>query len=225
MSSTIATPQRRWTKKRIMLLVVVPLLVIALAAAGWALYILHAGVGGTLQSKSMTAKWTAVENFTGTSNNWLTANGSTATGEGWNGDMTSGAPQAALTSSVCTATLNSDGTLSVDAEGYPGDTCAIYGAVRLASGTDTARITGLDLSLPNGWKAAIFPGSACGANVTATSTSTSGSTSVPGTQVGIVFQIGTGSTTLSAANGGLSLSPSAQVTTQPSCPTISGAAS
>ena len=185
-------------RRRLIILVGLPLALLGIAGVAFALYMLTASTTGTLTGRSLAVKWTSVT-------------GGSATGT----DVTSTtATPGSGTAATCTiARADTNGSaVDIRVSGYPGDTCTVYGKL-MVTGSEEARVTGLAMTLPTGWRAKLVPDATCGLQIGTTAKA-----------VGIIITVGpNGGSGSLAATDGVTLSPLSQTAGQTiTCPELVG---
>lgn len=140
MTKHAASTARRLPRKTLVAIVAASL--VAVGGVAWAIYLITAGVSGSVSTSSASVAW-----------------------------VTSVAPAGTGTAgTTCNAAIVDSGpvlgnTLGLTVSGYPGDECTVT-ANLISSGSETSRVTGVALTgLPTGWKAEVVNGT-CGKEIT-----------------------------------------------------------
>lgn len=180
---TMVSREKRRTPRKTIVAVVAGGLALT-AGVAWAIYVMTAGVDGQLVSKSLSYQWTQQQATTG------------------NGGVIKSNP-----TMTCSAVASANGaTLTVDVQGWPGDSCIVRKQISLTtpSGVQAVLVGFNTGTLPTGWKMTVNPGSDCG---TAFNTTTNA-------MVGFKVTVGDGGTGGVAipANSAFQFAPSDQDT-------------
>jgi hypothetical protein len=175
-----AAPARRLPRKTLVAIIAASL--VAVGGVAYALYILTAGVSGTVSSNSASMRW--VRDI----GNEPQATGTATTCNV--GPLTTGAPVLS----------------GIEVRGFPGDYCDITAKLSI-TGDGVFRVTGTAITgLPTGWTAMVIPDGGCGASIAESFTISQAP------RVGVRITIGDGPGVSNVAiGGGLLVSPESQV--------------
>jgi len=171
---TVLTHYRKTHRKTPIAIIATTLLMIA--GVAFALYLLNASVSGNADTRTASYGWS----------------------------QKNPVPSGSGSAAVCTASVPSNlaaNNLTVDVQGYPGETCTINGVVTTIGAAEGFRVTGLALTgLPTGWASALTPAT-CGATAAVDT----------GTPVSFVITIGPSGS--APFTGAVTMSPVSEVGT------------